>query len=117
MSQITEDVRIGLSLRDFHSFWEQYSDQIAAGPSDTTDNSIRWSRAGSEVILEPSASDGSTVVRISIESGEPRKDLEQLLERLSQALDDAGTVAGASFTIEPSAGEAPEEETSADQPL
>lgn len=119
MGQITEDVRIGLSVHDFKDFWGDHGASVT-GSSDaqeTDDGGIQWSGEGTRGLIQPTADDNSTLLRVTIEADDPRAELDRLLDRFSEALASSGSISGASFSVEPRAEAAPDEETSADQPL
>lgn len=124
MTETTEDLRIGLDIREAVDFWGEHGQDIVGVPGGTQPTEdetgrhlVEWSRGDLTGRVELIGDDDSTLARIKLEGDDPESELRQFLEPLSRALDEVESVEGASFTLEPDAGLAPDEETSSDQPL
>lgn len=124
MAETSQNMRIGLEIHDALEFWENYGEEIvgAAGGGRPVEaqagrHVTEWSREDLTGLAELAPDNRSTLLRIELESEKPEGELKNILDRLSHALDQIDSLEGASFTIEPDAGTAPDERTSGDQPL
>lgn len=112
---------IGIGIRDAVELWSEQGDRITGSSvsqrAGEEGHIFEWAHGDGRGRAELSTTQGSTVLRITLEGDNPDSGFSQILERLSDVLDEVGGVDKPSFELDPDALAAPDEATSGDQPL
>jgi hypothetical protein len=121
LSERTEDLRLGMEIDDAIELWSRHGERITGSPVSeraAEENHIfEWAHGEGRGRAELRAEQGSTLLRMTLEDGDPDSSFDKILERLSDALDEVGGVDRPSYRLDLDPGSPPDATTSADQPL
>lgn len=122
MSEV-ENLRVHLHIRDALDLWDENASRIVdadtspAGEDEMDRHAYEWEHSGVTGRAELSGENGSTLIRFILEGEGAERDLNRILDRLPEVLDEVESMEGVSFVVEPKPDASSDEHMSRDQPL